>query len=288
MTTETLSWPDRVNPIVLRQLRRLMRSNVFLWSTMIYLAILAGAMICCLLFLGVRPAQTTSTDLWSAAVVGPAQIFIGFAAFAPAIMLASTRGKDELLDQLFSARELLRGYVLLGLILTGFFAALTLPFVSLAYVLGGTLTTMLWGLIGSMIGCVMTNLIFLSFLAKIRETTHLVAMVALLFFFSSAPFFGIMAIEMTIAFRFTFSSLSSTASTTAIAPLTENDLRMIGYIAFLWIVFSIAAYWLCRRSLSVPHRPAWRDITFNLVVYTVISAVTTLIWAALRFGGMIV
>lgn len=287
MPPDTVSWSDRMNPIVLRQLRRMTRSNVFLWGTIVYLAILSGAMIVCLLFLGIRPAQTTSANLWTAAVVGPAQIFIGFAAFAPAIMLASTRGKDELLDQLFSARKLLRGYIILGLALTGFFAVLTLPFVSLGYVLGGVLSTMLWGVIGSMIGGVMTNLVFLSFLAKIRETVFLAVMVILLFFFSSAPFYGPMFIEIVIAFRFTMSGLTSPTSTATITPLTENDPRFIGFFVFLWIVFSIAAYWLCRRCLSAPHRPVWRDITFNLVVYTVISLVTTLLWAALRFSGLV-
>ncbi|MDR1963978.1 MAG: hypothetical protein LBQ50_09390 [Planctomycetaceae bacterium] len=276
-----------MNPIVVRQTRRLVRSHTLTWTTILYLAIAVIAVSACLLLLGIRPTKEFMIQIWSTVGVAPAAFFVSIAAFCPAVMYAAARVNDELLDLAFSWHTLLYGYVLLGVLWSGYYAVLALPFVSLAFVFGGSLLPSLLNLFQNVLTGMIINLFFFSFLVKIRSMTGLVLTTIMLFFFHSMPFALLGAIEGFIAFRHMFARMSS-ATTSSPPLLLQNDLRFIGYVILMWLVLGIIAFLLCRSHLLQPKRVTWQVIGINLLVYGTFMILTSAIWAALRLTGLIV
>jgi hypothetical protein len=285
-----LYWLDNeMNPIVVRQIRRLVRSHTMTWTTILYLVIAVISISSCLILLGIRPANEFSINLWTVAGSGVAAFFISIAAFCPAVMYGAARVNDELLDCAFSWRSLLYGYVFLGVLWTGYYAVLALPFVSLTFVFGGNLFPQLLNLFGAVLTGIIINLIFFSFLVKVRSMAGLILATIMLFFFHSAPFVILGIVNALIAIRWSFPALLGSHPVPA-PPVTFNIAQqwLEYYVFFMWFILGILAFGLCRSHLLHPKRAAWQDICINLLVYGIFTVLINALWIVLRLYGIIV
>jgi hypothetical protein len=279
-------WFDNeTNPIIVRQIRRLVRSHTMMWTTILYLVIAVISISSCLVLVGIRPANEFSITIWTAVGNGTATFFISIAAFCPAVMYGAARVNDELLDLAFSWHKLLFGYIFLGILWTGYYAVLALPFVSLAFVFGGNLFPQLLGLLQTILTGIIINLIFFSFLVKVRSMTGLVLTTIMLFFFHSAPFIVLSIVDTIITFPVFLGSSPVPASSVLVS---LNHAQRLGYYALLMLfILGILAFWLCRSHLLHPRRAAWQDICINLLVYGIFTVLINALWVGLRLTGFI-
>ncbi|MDR2705508.1 MAG: hypothetical protein LBC02_06990, partial [Planctomycetaceae bacterium] len=255
-------------------------SHTMTWTTILFLAIAVIALSSCLVFLGIKPANATFVTIWTSAGCGTATFFISIAAFCPAVMYGAARVNDELLDVAFSWHKLLFGYVLLGVLLSGYYAVLSLPFVSLAFVFGGNLFSQLLYLFQAVLVGIVINLLFFSFLVKIRSMTGLVLTTIMLFFFHKTPFTILGMVHAFTAFY----------GTTLVSPSTTFYLDMTWlkyYMIFVWFILGILAFRLCRSHLLHPKRAAWQDICINLLVYGIFTVFINAFWVGLRLNGFV-
>ena len=279
---------DRFHPIVIRQLRRLVRSHLMLISTIALYATTIAVFGLCFMYLGVRSSNANSAAYWSAAAVGPATIFMYIATIAAAAMLPASTIADELFDKSFTVRQRLHGYVFTGIVLSCYYASLALPFVSLAFVFGGTLLTSLFSLFSGIVTGICTTLFFLSFLAKNRSLFGIFFESVVLTFFSSILLGSYSLVETAIMIsQGPGFLLGTTPPSGRIAPLNPNSIVFYTFAYGQWFVFGLVAYRLCRSHLSKPKRPMWLDHVINILVYVLLSTLFAGIWAALRFGGVI-
>ncbi|MDR0705351.1 MAG: hypothetical protein LBF88_10235 [Planctomycetaceae bacterium] len=284
-----LDWFDNeTNPIVVRQIRRLVRSHTMTWTTILFLVISAITISGCLVSIGIRPANDLSIAIWTAAGSGTATFFISIAAFCPAVMYGAARVNDELLDLAFSWHKLLFGYVLLGVLWTGYYAVLALPFVSLAFVFGGDLFPQLLLLFQTIMIGISFNLLFFSFLVKVRSMTGLVLTTIMLFFFRSMPFTILGMVHAIILYGIGIVPAPSGSPPVPASTFTlpSHTTPWFGYyIVFMWFIFGILAFWLCRSHLLHPRRAAWQDIGINLLVYGIFTVLINALWVVLRLTG---
>jgi hypothetical protein len=287
-----LYWFDNeMNPIVVRQIRRLVRSHTMTWTTILFLVIAVISISSCLVFIGVRPTNEFFILLWTAAGGGAATFFISIAAFCPAVMYGAARINDELLDHAVSWRTILYGYILLGILWSGYYAVLALPFVSLAFVFGGNLFQQLLNLFQTVLAGIVINLLFFSFLVKVRSMAGLVLTTIMLFFFHSAPFVILSIVNSIIAFRGIFPVPLGSHSVSASAPAPAFDVALPWFVYYnivMWFLLGILAFWLCRLHLIDTKRAAWQDIVINLLVYGTFTVLTNALWVVLRLSGLIV
>ena len=279
---------DRINPIVVRQLRRLVRSHVMLISTILYYSISLAVFGLCFFFLVARSPNAETVAFWSSAGIGPASIFMYIVAIVAAAMLPASQISDELFDLPFSARQRLHGYLFTGIVLSCYFASLSLPFTALSFEFGGSLLTSLLSLLSGIFTGICTTLFFLSFLAKCRNLFWIFIEAVALAVFSSILFASYSFIEMAIMFSHgpgVFWGMSSPSG--GVAPLNPNGMALPIFAHGQWLVFGMVSYWLCWSHLSRPKRPMWLDHLVNIFIYVLLSALFAGIWAALRYGGVI-
>jgi hypothetical protein len=205
---------------------------------------------------------------------GWANFFISIVAFCPALMYVSAKINDELLDQIFNWRELLCGYVLFGVLFSGYYAVLALPFVSISYVLGGNLFLQLAALIEHVFTGVVVNLIFFSFLIKVRNMTVLITMGIILFFLRTSPLLFLGVVEGIICLL------------RIVSPL-RNTFSLELYSIVVLLLLGIVAIRLCRSHFLQPKRTTTMIIGINIVAYGVLTIIVSVLWLLLRLSGLI-
>ncbi len=253
------------------------------WSTILYLVLTTAAFLTGLVIVNIRPVPGI-INFWDLIGVGTMQFFVGFAAIVPAFMYGSARVNDELLDLPIPPRERLHGYMFLSFLLAGYFAVLSLPFVALAFVFGGNLGTMLFSLVSTLLGGIVSHLLFLSFLNKVGSQTGLIAGGILLFFFGSMPF---ALLGMTEGLITVYSSFSRMRAGGPPPMVNTNNPFFIAYIAFFYLVIGIIAYRLCRNHFSKPFRNVWMELGINVLAYGVATFVCCALWAGVRLSGVV-
>ena len=85
------------------------------WTTLLYLVLTIAVFGVGFAFVGIRPVPG-DVNWWDAIGAGTANIFIGIVAILPALMYASARINDELLDLAIPPKQRLLGYMLLSLL----------------------------------------------------------------------------------------------------------------------------------------------------------------------------
>jgi hypothetical protein len=270
------------NPIVVRQFRRLVRSHTTAWTTILYLIIATTSIAVCLFTIGIRPSNDFFVLIWTAAGHTAALFFVSIAAFCPAVMYASARVKDELLDIGFSWRKLLYGYVVFGILLSGYYAVLALPFILLAFIFGGNLFTQLLGLIQTVLAGIIVNLFFFSFLVKIRTMSGLVLTTIILFLFHSMPF-GILGIVNGYITMSRYSNFSFPPGGSPVISVPAFG----SYVVLMWLILGMIAFRLCRSHLLHRKRAAWQDNCINLLVYGIFTVLMSSIWAILLICSIV-
>ena len=259
------------------------------WTTLLYLGLMTIAFGIGLVFIGIRPPYG-DINFWDLAGASVVQLFIGFAAILPALMYASARVHDELLDVPIPPVKRLHGYMLLGFLLSGYFAMLSLPFVAMAFMFGGRLGIMLLGLVSTMLSGIVYNLLYLSFLNKVTNQAGLVVGVILLFTFGNLPFGLVGMTEALLILYLHFSATMTSAGFAPFAtppPFNPNSLALMIYAVLFTFVIGILAYWLCRRHLSKPFQSVWRELGVNLWAYTLTTAFFCATWLGLRLSGIV-
>ncbi|MDR0338573.1 MAG: hypothetical protein LBI18_15990 [Planctomycetaceae bacterium] len=276
-------WFDNeTHPIVVRQIRRFVRSHTIIWTTILFLVIAVIPPSGLMLF-GMGPVNEFSMLLWTVVVTRVAVIFITIAAFCPAIMYGLARINDELLDCAFSWHKLLFGYILLGILLSGYYAILaSLSIISLYFVFGGHLFLSLRDLLQAILWGIVNNILVFSFLVKVRSMTGLVLTTIMLFFFHSTPLIVLVIVQKIISFRFkAIALLDSNSSAPAPSALLSN-IQLYDIVA--WFILGILAFWLCRSHFLHPKRASWQDICINLLAYGIFTFMISAFWAVLQLN----
>ena len=278
------SFPDSLSPIVVRQFRRLVRSHTMTWTTLLYLALTIVAFGAGFAIVGIRTAPGM-VNWWDMIGIGTASWFIGIVAILPALMYGSARINDELLDLAILPKKRLHGYMLLSLLWSGYYAALSLPFVSLAFMFGGGLTVMLGSLGTTILSGIVYHLLYLSFLNKVSSQAGLVVGVILLFTFGNMPFSLLALTEGALTAYLHFSRSGWGGGMPP--PYGPHNPIIQVYIAVYCLVIGVLAYRLCRRHLSKPFRSIWKELGINLAAYGLTAFVFCAVWAGLRLGGVL-
>jgi len=280
-----ISFPDSLSPVVVRQFRRLVRSHTMTWTTLLYLALTIVAFGVGFAFVGIRPVPG-EVNWWDVIGAGTANIFIGIVTILPALMYASARINDELLDLAIPPKQRLHGYMLLSLLWSGYYAALSLPFIALAFMFGGTMTIMLWGLVSTILSGIVYHLLYLSFLNKVSSQAGLVAGVILLFAFGNMPFLLLGLTEGALSVYLHFSRFSFGGGMPPPMPDPNNPVFQV-YVGVYFLVFGILTYQLCRGHLSRPFQSVGKEFGVNLAAYGLTAFVFCAIWVALRLSGVV-
>lgn len=282
---------DELPPIVVRQFRRLVRSNVMTWCTALYFTVAIVAFGACLISVG-SPRSLEDIAFWQLAGTGPVLFLLGIIAYLPALMLASAQMKDELLDLPIEPRQRLHSYLWVGLLLSLYFCALSLPFVTLSSLFGGSLSQMLCALAYRMGVAFVMSLVVIAFLNKVKTMPGLIISTVLLFFFLPVPATVIGFTEMIVAFSSmisVFSSITSssappspTALGSAYTPCDPEGVFITVFSGVAHLVFGIVAYYLSLSHLRRYHRSVWAALGLNIAVFVFLIAITAIAWLVCR------
>ncbi len=283
------AFSDRFHPIVVRQMRRLVRSSVFKWAVMLYLVIAGVSIVGGLMIAGARPLADP-LQIWNLIGTAPFLYFVSIGAIVPAFSYSLTQRDDDFLNHSFTPKQLLRGYMMLGLLISGFFASLALPFIALAAVFGGNLGFMLWGLFFQTATGVTSNLMYFSYFCKLRQWILLLVVFFVAGMITGWQFAALGFLEAAMTTPFFVHAINSATglSISALPAVALEGPKFIGYICFESLLFAFVAYFLCRWHLSQPKRLAVLDMLLNVLFYSLTTLFVCGLWMILRYGGIIV
>ncbi|MDR1485073.1 MAG: hypothetical protein LBT09_09645 [Planctomycetaceae bacterium] len=263
------------HPIVVRQMRRLVRSHTITWTTLLFLIIPVG-LIFVLNFLDNEISGSGFKKIiLDTVIVSWANIFISITAFCPALMYASAKINDEFFDQMFNWRELLSGYVLISILFAGYYVVLALPFISVTFLLGGKFFIPILMLLLQLTVGVIRNIVFLTFLIRVQTRMGLIITAVLIYLFHTTPLVVLGIVETMVVF------------VTRSAGSLSSNFPMQVYSYLMWLFAGVIAILLFRYHFLHHRYPMWEVVCINILVYSFFTGVMVILWLLLRVNGLI-